>query len=306
MPKIENPKSTIPSQLQGLHLFHYDPAVCAQRVRFALGEKGLSRGREVKFDSTEPLAVRGESGKWVSRRVSLPMKAHMTPQYAAIHPNMVVPALVHDGDLYLESMDIIEYLDDAFGGSRLVPTEGPLRDAAMARVEEAKVLHRSIRFVTFHWGLGRLAMLNPKERNALGELAAQGDDGEQLVTFYDQYSTRTIPESVFVNHLKNLYSAFSELNAELEDGRQFLMSDEVTIADPFWSMKINRLIECGYPVEAHHPTLWAWYQRMFARPSFQNEVMEKNRVTNRVFRAKARIERAFGKGLKQAVDAVAA
>lgn len=306
MPRIEQPKSAIPGQLQGLHLFHYDAAPCAQRVRFALGEKGLARGREEKFDSTTPSAVVGEPGKWVSRLISLPKKDHITPAYAAIHPNMVVPALVHDGVLYLESMDIIEYLDNAFGGARLVPVDQALREATMKRVEQAKVLHRSIRFVTFHWGLGRLAMLNPKERKHLTTLATQGSDEEQLVSFYDQYSTGAIPDATYFDHLGKLYSAFTELNAELEDGRQFLMSDEVTIADPFWSMKILRLTECGYPVEEHHPALWAWYQRIYQRPSFQNEVMGKNRLTNRAFRAKARVESFFGKGLKQAVEAVAA
>ena len=305
MPRIDHPESTIPGQLQGLHLFHYDAAPCAQRVRFALGEKGLARGREEKFDATTPAAVKGEAGKWVSRRISLPKKDHMTATYAQIHPNMVVPALVHDGALYLESMDIIEYLDDAFGGARLVPLDGPVREATMRRVEQAKVLHRSIRFVTFHWGLGRLAMLNSKERKQLAVLANQGDDGEQLVTFYDQYSTDNISDAIYLDHLNKLYAAFAELNTELEDGRQFLMSDELSIADPFWSMKILRLIECGYPVEEHHPRLYAWYQRMYNRPSFRNEVMGKNRLTNRAFRAKANIEHFFGKGLKVAVEAVA-
>ncbi len=306
MPRIDHPKSKIPGQLQGLHLFHYDAAPCAQRVRFALGEKGLARGREEKFDATSAAAIKGEDGKWVSRRISLPKKDHMTPEYAAIHPNMVVPALVHDGLLYLESMDIIEYLDNAFGGARLVPLDGPHRDATMARVEQAKVLHRSIRFVTFHWGLGRLAMLNPKERKALTGLAQQGNDEEQLVSFYDKYSTGAIPEATYMEHLNKLYVAFNELNTQLADGRQFLMSDEVTIADSFWAMKILRLTECGYPVATHHPALWNWYQRIYHRSSFQHEVMGKNRLTNRIFRAKARIENIFGSGLKQAVEAIAA
>ncbi len=46
MPKVEQPASPIPGALNGLHLFHFDGAPCAQRVRFALGEKGLARGRE--------------------------------------------------------------------------------------------------------------------------------------------------------------------------------------------------------------------------------------------------------------------
>ena len=305
MPKIDQPASAIPAALEGLHLFHFDGAPCAQRVRFALGEKGLARGREVKFDSVAPSAVTGEPGRWVSRIVSLVKKDHMTATYAQVHPNMVVPALVHDGTLYLESLDIIEYLDDTFGGTPLIPTEPALKTATMARVEQAKELHRSIRYVTFHWGLGRLAMLNPKERSKLAELANRGSDGENLVNFYEGYSNRTIPESVFLDHLVKLHTAFCELDVELADGRQFLMSDELSIADAFWAMKILRLLECGYPVASHHPRLHEWYRRIYARPSFQNEVMGRNRLANRVFHAKARVEAMFGKGLKQAVDAVA-
>lgn len=306
MPKVEQPASPIPGALNGLHLFHFDGAPCAQRVRFALGEKGLARGREEKFDAVTPTASVGEPGRWVSRIVSLVKKDHMTRTYAEIHPNMVVPALVHDGELYLESMDIIAYLDEAFGGAPLIPTELKLRTATMQRVEQAKELHRSIRYVTFYWGLGRLAMLNTKERHQLTELAHQGDDGENLVSFYERYSNRTIPEAVYRDHLIKLYEAFREVNDAFKDGRQFFMSDEVSIADAFWSMKILRLLECGYPVASHHPRLHEWYRRIYARPSFQNEVMGKNRLANRVFRTKARIESLFGKGLRQAVEGVAA
>lgn len=306
MPLVEHPGSPIPGKLKGLHLFHFDGAPCAQRVRFALGEKGLARGREEPFDSISPTAIEREPDRWVSRIVSLVKKNHLTRTYAEIHPNMVVPALVHDGRLYLESMDIIGYLDDAFGGTRLIPANPALRAATINRVEQAKELHRSIRYVTFHWGLGRLAMLNSKERDQLAELARQGNDGESLVDFYDGYSNRTIPESVYLDHLTRLHAAFMEVNEELKDGRVFLMSDELSIADAFWAMKILRLLECGYPVRKHHPELYAWYQRIYARPSFQNEVMGKNRLINRVFRTKAAIETMLGRGLKQAVDSLAA
>ena len=121
MPLVENPGSPLVGRLQGVHLFHFDGAPCAQRVRFALHEKGLTRGREVRFDDATDAACTGEDGAWVSRAVSLIKKDHLTPAYAAIQPNLVVPALVHDGRLHVESMDIIEYLDDTFGGAPLVP-----------------------------------------------------------------------------------------------------------------------------------------------------------------------------------------
>lgn len=306
MARIETPENPIISQLQGLHLFHFDGAPCAQRVRFALGEKGLARGREVKFDATTPESFVGENCRWVSRVVSLAKKDHMTPFYAQINPNMVVPALVNDGQLYIESMDIIEYLDRCFGDPLLIPREARKRAATMILVEHAKVLHLSIRYVTFHWGLGRLAMLNRKEREKLKSLATRGNDGENLVAFYDAFSQRKIPESVFEAHLMELFKAFQSLDTQMTDGRHYLTGDELTIADVFWSMKVLRLIETGYPFAGYHPRIFQWYERIYARPAFQNEVMGKNRMNNRFFRAKARMENAFGKGLGRALNKVLA
>ena len=305
MPKIEAPESKIPALLKGLHLFHFDGAPCAQRVRFALGEKGLSRGREEKYNATSSTSIAAEENRWISRVVSLPKKEHMTPTFAAINPNMVVPALVHDGTLYLESIDIIEYLDEAFGGPRLIPSDPDIRSATFARVEEAKRLHVSIRYVSFRWGLGRLAILKSKERDQLSKLANKGEDAENLVSFYDKYSQSAIPESIYLEHLTHLFTAFSDLDRHLADGRQFLMSDDLTIADAFWSMKVLKMIECGYPIQAHHPRLFEWYQRIYRRPAFQNEVMGKNKLGNRIFRMKSAIEKLIGNGLHQAVIKVA-
>ena len=39
MPRIDHPKSPLVPKLQGLHLFHFEGAPCAQRVRFALAER---------------------------------------------------------------------------------------------------------------------------------------------------------------------------------------------------------------------------------------------------------------------------
>ena len=247
MPLIENPASPVPGQLQGLHLFHYDGAPCAQWVRFAL---------------------------------------------------------VHDGRLYLESLDIIEYLDETFGGTRLVPSDPEARAATLELVAQAESLHRSIRYVSFRWGLGRLAMLNPQQRQTLAELAGTGGDGERLVSFYQGFSTGGIAEDVYLDHLRLLFEGFAELDARLRDGRQFLMGDDISIADPFWSMKVLRMIECGYPIETYHSALFAWYQRVYQRTAFQNEVMGKNRLSHHLFRAKAGFEKLLGKGLGRAVQTV--
>ncbi|MEM7099275.1 MAG: glutathione S-transferase family protein [Pseudomonadota bacterium] len=290
------------SKLQGLHLFHFDGAPCAQRVRFALHEKGLSRGREVKFDAHDPAACEGEPGAWVSRQVSLVKRQHMSQTYSEIQPNLVVPALVHNGELHIESMDIIAYLDEAFGGTPLVPTDDlDLMHDAQALTDQGKELHRSIRFVTFRWGLRGLARLSKEEETQLKELLHGADDGENLVNFYEGWDSQSIPDDVFLEHLDKLNNAFQHHEQRLQDGRQFLTGNHLTMADIIWAMKTLRLTECDYPFAKLFPAYTEWYKRIEARPAFREGVMGKHKFMSAAFRAKANIEQLFGIGLQRQV-----
>ncbi len=300
--KIENPDSPIVRKLEGVHLFHYDGAPCAQRVRFALHEKGLVRGREVRFDAEDAASCAGEEGAWVSRQVSLVKKEHMTETYSKIQPNLVVPALVHDGELHIESMDIVAYLDEAFGGTPLVPRHDPeLMADAQALTDLGKDLHRSIRFVTFRWGLRGLARLSNKEETHLKALLKDAKDGEQLISFYEGYDKQSIPDAVYVEHLEKLNTAFREHEQRLQDGRTFLTGNDLTMADIIWAMKTLRLIECDYPFDELFPAYAAWFKRIAERPSFREGVMGKHKVMSSAFRVKANIEQLLGIGLKKEV-----
>ena len=298
---IEHPASPIVGKLEGVHLFHFDGAPCAQRVRFALHEKGLARGREVRFDADDAASCRGEDGAWVSRQVSLIKKDHMTDAYAQIQPNLVVPALVHDGVLHVESMDIVAYLDEAFGGTRLIPVEPEQLADAEALTNLGKDLHRSIRFVTFRWGLRGLARLSEKEEAQLKSLLTAGGDGEQLASFYEGWDQDAIPDAVYVEHLEGLNRAFGELDTRLADGRGFLTGDDITMADIIWAMKTLRLMECDYPFAACFPNYHAWYERVARRPAFQEGVLGKHRLMSAAMTAKAKVERLFGIGLRREV-----
>ncbi len=299
---VEHPRSPIIGKLEGLHLFHFEGAPCAQRVRFALHEKGLVRGREVKFDADDSAACLGEDGAWVSRHVSLVKKEHMTRSYALIHPHLVVPALVHNGQLHIESMDIVEYLDKAFGGKPLVPKHNrELTADTRALTDLGENLHRSIRFVTFRWGLRGLARLSSKEEQQLRDLLENNTDVEQLVSFYEGYDAKSIPDAVYEEHLDKLNAAFGSLDKRLQDGRHFLTGDDLTMADIIWAMKTLRLTECGYPFDQCFPAYAAWFKRVSGRPSFQDGVMGKHKLMNKVFRGKAMVENLLGIGLKKEV-----
>ncbi len=85
-----------------IELYHNDMSTCAQKVRLALAEKGV---------------------RWESRHLDLRARDHQTPAYLKLNPNAVVPTLVHDGVVIIESTVINEYIDDAFGGVSLRPVD---------------------------------------------------------------------------------------------------------------------------------------------------------------------------------------
>ena len=258
-------------------------------------EKGLRRGREAPWNSGAAADVAGEAGRWVSRVVSLIKRHHLTAEYAAIHPHMVVPALVNDGELIIESMDIVAYLDERFGGEPLIPVAPDRRARALELVEKAKKVHRSVRFVSFRWSLGKLAVLRPAEEARLRELELP-ESPEKLVDFYEGYDSGTIPEETFIKHLRALEQGFAELEQALTDS-DFLVGDTFTVADIPWSIKVLRLTECGYPFQQNYPRLAEWFDQVSQRPAFRESVMGKHRLMSAAFRFKAKVDAAFGKGI---------
>ena len=155
--------------------------------------------------------------------------------------------------------------------------------------------------MTFRWGLRGLARLSTKEEQQLRELLKNGDDGERLVSFYEAYDSRLIPDAVYVEHLVKLNDAFRSHEERLQDGRKFLTGDDLTMADIIWAMKTLRLIECDYPFDQCFPTYSAWFKRVSARRSFQEGVMGKHKLMSSMFRIKAGIEHLLGIGLKREV-----
>lgn len=85
-----------------IELYHNDMSVCAQKARFALAEKKLP---------------------WEGRHLNLRAGDQQKPEYLKLNPNAVVPTLVDDGTVIIESTVICEYLDDAYPEPRLKPAD---------------------------------------------------------------------------------------------------------------------------------------------------------------------------------------
>ena len=93
--------------MRDLVLYNAPQSTCSQRVRFTLHEKGLAFA-ELKLDLFSGDQLR--------------------PEYLKINPNGVVPSLVHNGRVIIDSAVIIEYLDEVFSEPpALVPKDAAAR-----------------------------------------------------------------------------------------------------------------------------------------------------------------------------------
>ena len=129
-----------------LELYHGTTSVCAQKVRLTLAEKAL---------------------EWQSQLLEL-NGDHLTPEYLKINPNGVVPTLVHDGTIIVESTVIIHYLDDLFPDPPLMP-RAPL-DRTRAHLFKKlmdEYIHPACIVYTFATAnRGRFDGLSPEQRAA--------------------------------------------------------------------------------------------------------------------------------------------
>ena len=94
-----------------LELYNFQQSTCSQKVRFLLAEKGL---------------------EWVDKRLDSRRGEQLKPDYLAINPNGLVPSLVHDGAIILDSSVIMEYLDEIFPDTSMVPAD-PVSRAHMRK-----------------------------------------------------------------------------------------------------------------------------------------------------------------------------
>ena len=89
-----------------MKLYSYYRSSAAYRVRIALNLKGIEY---------EQVAV------------NLLKQEEMSDAYTAVNPQNMVPVLEHDGQLFFQSMAILEYLEEVFARPALLPEDAVTR-----------------------------------------------------------------------------------------------------------------------------------------------------------------------------------
>lgn len=226
-----------------IELYHLANAICAAKVRIALEEKGLD---------------------WTS----IPVSDLRDEAYLAINPFGVVPTLVHNGVVFLESRIICEYLDEAFRAAPLVPAT-PLGRHRM-RLWSKQIddgLHLALYILGFSAsGFGGAAMDDPATR-ALRLPREPFKRQVALELLRDGWSSPWIP--VALDRARATVQAI-ELSLAVDP---WLAGADYSLADADFTPCIQRLEDLGLnSLWARAPALTGWWARLKARPSYEAAV----------------------------------
>jgi glutathione S-transferase len=245
---IVEPTNKSATELAGLHLFHADMSNCSMRVRMVLAEKNLP---------------------WTSHHLDLRKKEAVTPEYFGIHPKGLVPTLVHDGVVHIESNDIIEYLDERFPDPPLQPSTPAARAHIHEWLQTATDIHlKAVKTVIYGRKISKV--LKKNEAEDAKYRALQRDP--ELLAFHGQATGGDgLPEATIRAAEENLYGLFQNADNELAQ-HQWLVGDQFSLADISWVPLHFTLIGVGFPFE-RYPHVAAWADAIRERPSFQEGVL---------------------------------
>jgi glutathione S-transferase len=232
--------------LRGLHLYHFVLSNCSQRVRIALEEKGL---------------------EWTSHHVDIPANEHATPEYQRLNPNGVVPTLVHDGQVILESNDIIAYLDDTFSDPPLRSVGEEALRRMESRIVEASAFQSAINVLSHELLFRPFRKIGPAEV-ALFE-RQHNDPG--LAEFMRDYAEAGPAWQARVEQANGeLDSTLDTLEHALSES-SWLSGDDYGLADVSWVVNVNRLIQAQVDL-TRWPRFQDWGRRAMERPAFDRAV----------------------------------
>ena len=257
---------------RGLHLLHHQVSSCSQKVRVLLREKGLS---------------------WTSHPVDLARQEHVSAWYLGINPRGVVPVLVEDGVVHIESNDILEHLDGLPSPSGAAPFF-PRDDAERARVKENLAhedsLHVDLRNLTMGFLMPkRLVQKSPETLRRYEEEGRENPKRAKEVAWWRDYAAHGISQQTAQASVDAHRAVFEQLDGRLAES-EWLIGDRISILEVAWFITTRRLSAAGYPLE-RHPRLAAWHARLMQRPAFAEETADPAilRVALPIYRAFRRL-----------------
>jgi glutathione S-transferase len=234
-----------------IELYHNDMSVCAQKVRFALAEKTLA---------------------WEGHHLNLRAGDQQKPEYLKLNPNAVVPTLVDNGTVIIESTVINEYLDDAYLEPRLKPADaaGRVRMRLWTKqLDEGVHAATSVVSSGIAFRYQKLAI----GMEALEEFHKKMPDPVKREKSWENV-TKGVESRFFPESIKRFDKLLNDVEAALVNS-PWLAGKEFSLADIGYAPYITRLdhlqLQFLWDKRPHIPD---WYDRLRERRGY-TEALEK-------------------------------
>jgi len=227
-------------------LYNAPQSTCSQRVRFVLNAKGL--------DFTE-------------HKLDLFSGDQLKPEYLKINPNGVVPALIHNGQVVLDSAVIIEYLDETSVGRMSFTPEDAVARARMRWMMRYidEIPTPAVRVPSYN-----LAFLPHFQNMSEEAFTALANSKPLRKEFLLSMGRTGFPKSEMDAALDRLNRAVVRMNEWiLEGGGTWLMGDRLSLADIAIMPVIVRMDDINLHTSwADKPAVAKWLTAIRAEPAY--------------------------------------
>ena len=237
---------------KGVHLLNYQFSACSMKTRIYLNLKKIP---------------------FTSHQINLSAGENFSEWFQGINPRSLVPVLIHDGEVHIESNDILEYLEGCYRESPLIPENMEEEIKELLKFEDN--LHVDIRNITFKFlvpqFLNKGKSVQPKAKNKAtlnGELDSMDDVNRNFWEHYEKYG---ITDEDASRSLIRFRTALEDLNDQLEDS-PYILGAELSLVDIAWFIYATRIQHANYPLQRLHPNVSGWYERLYANVLFRKEV----------------------------------
>jgi glutathione S-transferase len=242
---------------EGVHLLHYATSSCSQKTRIVLNMKHI---------------------RWESHIVNVSKKENNDEWFLGVNPRGLVPVLIHDGEVHIESNDILMYLDKQYTEPKLVPKGR--EDEMLCLLQHEDDLHLDLRNLTMRYVIppdvvGKSPeVLASYRRYGSGTVQGKSDSRRPLELDYWECfnSNGGVSDDAVTASAHRFYEELGSLEKTLLK-QKFLFGDVVSLLDVAWFVYVTRMKLVSYPVEKLHPRLDAWYKDLKKYAEFNDETI---------------------------------
>ena len=243
---IVEPKDKTVAAYKGLHLYHGDISNCSMRVRMTLIEKDLD---------------------WKSHHIDLKKKENISDKYFAINPNGLVPTLIDNGVVHIESNEIIDHIDQTYKKHSL---RSENEEEMLSWLKLAADLHvPAVKPYVYATMMQKKLKKSDAEQRKYDELQTN----RELKDFHSKHAgQKAFGENDISQSLEILEKSFQKLEETL-NGRIWIMGDMFSLADISWIPLHFVLIGCGYPFNKYS-NITRWAENCSKRESFKQGILK--------------------------------